>query len=242
MEAIDMSKTSRTTQPLRVVIYGAAGTGKTTLLKDFPKPLLLYDFDGKYEPLIGVDGIFVKSFRIDDRKNCLKTYLDAWKEWKADKKDTKWATIAWDSLTALDSIMFFACAQMSGFDTSNRANYEKYTLQIYGDVKMQYLTLFNSMRSCEKNVVVLAHESFNLTENGALESVTPLVTGGARDMLPAIFKDTWYLELRGEGDKAKRLLHTRRFKMRTATSVTVGNGEPIENPTYAKILEAYQKD
>lgn len=240
-EAVDLSKEKRTEQPLRVVIYGPAGSGKTTLMRDFPKPLLLYDFDGKYEPLIGVEGVHVKSYRISERKDSMKTWLEFWNDWKKDKKDPLWATVVLDSLTSLDSIMFWAMVQMAGMNPEARASYEKYTLQLYGDMKNQYATLFNSMRSVNKNVIVLAHESFNTDDKGNIESVTPLVTGGTKSSLPAVFKDTWYLELRGEGQRMKRFLHARRFKMRTATTTTIQDEEPIEDPTYSKIMEMYKK-
>lgn len=244
-DVIDLGKEKRREQPLRVVLYGPAGSGKTTLMRDFPKPMLVYDFDGKYEPLIGVEGVFVKSYRISSKKDSSSIWLDFWNDWKQDKKDPQWKTIVLDSLTSLDSIMFDAMVIMAGMNPEKKKEYEKYILQIYGDIKSQYSTLFNSMKSCDKNVIVLAHESFNYIGEGKdqrLDSVTPLVTGGTKALLTALFKDTWYLELRERGPELKRFLHTKKFQMRDATTTTLGNVEPIENPTYEKIIGQYIKE
>lgn len=244
-EIINLEKEKRREQPLRAILYGPAGSGKTTLMRDFPKPLLVYDFDGKYEPLIGTPGIFVKSYRASEKRDGAQVWLDFWSDWKKDKKDEQWTTIVLDSLTSLDVIMFDAMVVMAGLNPENRKGYEKYALQLYGDIKSHYSTLFNSMKSCDKNIIVLAHEAFNYTGEGKeqrLDSITPLVTGGTRGLLSALFKDTWYLELREVGKDLKRYLHTKKYRMRDATTTTLGNVEPIEDPTYQKILDQYIKE
>ena len=240
MDIKDLGKEKREEQPLRVVIYGAAGAGKTTLVRDFPKPMLVYDFDGKYEPLLGEKDIYMKSFSVSDIGESLKVWTNVWNNWKKDKRDERWNTIVLDSLTSLDSVMFPAMVQAQGFNPEVLKDYKANTLQIYGEVKLKYNTLFNSMRSCTKNIVVLAHESYNLDSTGKLDSITPLVLGSTKETLPAIFKDTWYLELKGEGDRMRRVLHMRRFKKRIASTTSM-TGSPIENPTYTKIKEEWIK-
>lgn len=242
MKAIDVSNMKIQEQPVRAVLYGEAGGGKTHLLRDFPKPLLLYDFDGKYEPLIGVEGIHIKSYVVTEKKDCKKQWLEFWNDWKKDKKDPFWATIAMDSLTSLDSILWTACIQIAGYDPDNKSTYERFLLPLYGDLRGAYDTLFSSMRSCkDKNVLVLAHENFRTNDSGTLISISPLMSGGMKDMICAIFKDTWYLEVVGEGEKIKRKLHYKKFKMRTCSSVMMNGTGVIEAPTYAKIVAEFRK-
>ena len=76
MKTIEMGTATLQEQPIRAVLYGEAGAGKTHLMREFPKPMIVYDFDGKYEPLIGVEGITVKSFYSEERKASKQNWLD----------------------------------------------------------------------------------------------------------------------------------------------------------------------
>ena len=243
MQTIDMGSAKIEEQPLRCVLYGEAGAGKTHLMREFPKPMLVYDFDGKYEPLVGVEGITVKSFRAEDRTQCAKVWTEFWDEWKKDKKDSQWATYVVDSLTSLDMLMFFTQVTKSGLNPMNKKSYDKFTRGLWGDVKDTYSMLFNSMRSSGKHVIILAHELFREDDEGKLLSVTPLVSGSMKNIITALFKDTWYLERKGTAPNEKRFLHYKKFKYRVCTSVMMNDSSGvIEKPTYDKIVAAYRKE
>ena len=60
METIELS----TVKPRisSILALGMEGSGKTAFLATFPKPVLVYSFDGGYRTLAGVDGIRAKVF------------------------------------------------------------------------------------------------------------------------------------------------------------------------------------
>jgi replication-associated recombination protein RarA len=53
MNVSKMSDIKAVDSPLRALIYGPAGSGKTTLAGTFPTPMLIFDFDQKLKPLYG---------------------------------------------------------------------------------------------------------------------------------------------------------------------------------------------
>lgn len=241
MKTIEMGTATLQEQPIRAVLYGEAGAGKTHLMREFPKPMIVYDFDGKYEPLIGVDGITVKSFYSAEKSDSKKAWLDFWAEYKKDKKDDTTQTLVIDSLTSLDYLLWNACIMMAGKNPDNKDSYKSFTLPLYGDLKNTYETLFGSFRAGEKHIIVLAHELKDKNDDGILMSVSPLCSGSMKDKICAIFKDTWYLEVKGEGKNMKRILHYKKFKLRTCTSVLMNGEGSILEPTYEKILAEYRK-
>lgn len=240
MKTIEMGTATLKEQYIRAVLYGAAGSGKTHLMREFPKPMVLYDFDGKYEPLIGIEGITVKSFFITDIKESKVAWLDFWSEYKKDKKDTSIKTMVIDSLTSLDSILLPACLLMMGKDPTSRESRKAFMQPAYGELLTAYGTLFDSFKSADKHVIVLAHEKKETDDKGALLSVSPFCSGQMREKICAIFKDTWYLSLIGEGKNMRRVLHYQRFKLRVCTSVLMSGEGKIEEPTYEKILAEYR--
>jgi hypothetical protein len=241
MKTIDMGTATLQEQPIRAVCYGEAGAGKTHLMREFPKPLILYDFDGKYEPLIGVEGITVKSFFITEAKESKEAWLDFWAEYKKDKKDPKIKTMVLDSLTSLDSILLPAMLMMMGKDPTNRESRKAFMQPAYGELLTVYGTLFDSFKAVGKHVIVLAHERKDTDDKGSLTNVSPFCSGQMKDKICAIFKDTWYLETKGEGKNMRRILHYKKFKLRTATSVLMNGEGQIQDPTYEKIVAEYRK-
>jgi hypothetical protein len=100
--------------------------------------------------------------------------------------------------------------------------------------------LFGSFKSGGKHQIVLAHETFRKNKEGVLQAVSPLVSGSMKEKLCAIFKDTWYLQVVGNGANLKRELHYKKFKLRTCASVMMNGDGVIVDPTYDKIVAEFR--
>lgn len=239
IKTIDLGTTKAVDMPLRVILYGEAGSGKTSLMKEMPKPLLLMDWDGKYDPLVGTPGIEVVSYYSAEASDATKLITRFWADWKEAKRDPKWATIVVDSLTSLDRTLERFVVLNSG---KNKAPDDRATIQEYGDLKLWYKTFLNSICSAsDKNIIILAHEQFKEDDESGIISIRPKVTGKIGEDLSSIFKDTWFLEVKQESAGLKRVLHYQKYKKYVCASVTlVGNGS-IEEPTFKKIMDARRK-
>lgn len=232
MNVIKMSEVKVGDAPIRAILYGEAGAGKTHLLRGFPKPMLVFDFDQKYEPLAGVEGIDVVSYTVNASNP--NSYKEArkqfWQDWRTAVKG-EYKTLVIDSLTNLDAILIRAFLLESG-----KAFDEQVTLPVYGDLKGFYQTLFNSSRSLvDKHFIVLAHEKFLTNDEGGIIGVRPLVTGSTKEEIAALFRDTWYLEYKKLGSKETRTLYYKKWNQRTCASTTLRGEGKIEDPTFEKI-------
>lgn len=234
MKTLDMKDTKIEDSPLRAMVYGEAGSGKTHLLREMPRPLLLMDFDAKYEPLMGQEGIEVVSYYSSVPSDAQKNIIQFWRDWREAKVDPKWKSIAIDSLTSLDRMLerFVVMNSGKGKEADARA-----TIQEYGDIKSWYKTFFSSICSCQdKNIIVLAHEQFKEDEDSGIISIRPKVTGKIGEDIASMFKDTWFLESKDEAGKLKRILHYQKYKKYVCATTTLAGTGMIENPTYEKIM------
>lgn len=239
MKTINLKDVRPGESKIRAMIYGEAGSGKTHLLREMPKPLLLMDFDGKYEPLMGVDGIEVVSYYSAVPQDADKNMIRFWREWREAKKDSKWATIAIDSLSALDRMLerFVVINSGKGKDPDERA-----TLQEYGDMKNWYKTFFSSICSVtDKHIFVLAHEQFKEDKDSGIIAIRPMVTGKIGNDIPSMFKDTWFLEVKIKDGKPVRVLHYQKYKKYICATVSMEGKGTIENPTFDKIMAVRKK-
>ncbi len=234
MKTINLGTMNKGEAPLHCIIYGLAGCGKTHLMRNFPKPILLMDWDRKYEPLIGVEGVEVKSYYMEEPENAKQLIPQFWRDWQVAKKDPKWATIVIDSVTAIDRALerwaVLTCGK--GKHASDRA-----TLSEYGDMKRWYRIFFPSLRTAvDKNVIVLAHEQ-SKEDEGQLINIRPFITGKMGDEIASMFPHTFHLEhITGLNDR--RVLHYKKYKKYVCASSAMSGGSGIiENPTYKKIIE-----
>ena len=237
MEVRSLTDAKLEDSPWKVILYGQAGAGKIHLMREFPKPLLLMDFDDKHEPLIGVEGIDVVSYFSTEPKESPKIFREFWKDLKGLKKENPYQTIVIDSLTALDKILVRTAVIEGGRGEMARAE-----IQHYGDVKNWYTTIFQAIRGLQNvNVVIIAHEDYKIDSDSGLHAILPLVTGSTSNEVASIFKDTWYLELKKTANGLQRILHYSLFKKCVCTSTTLAGDGSIVDPTYEKLMQTRRK-
>lgn len=241
---LEMGTMTAGDKPIHCLIYGLAACGKTTLVRDFPKPMLVIDMDNKYEPLIGTDGIYIEQFMPKDAEEAAAMIPKIWKLLQNVKKGKTlapngepYATIVFDSLTAFDRMLERWAVVNCG---KGKAAGDKATIQEYGDMKRYYRTLLPSLCSQPGNMIVLAHEHVK-KEGEKVVGVRPLVTGSTGAEVGAIFPTVFHME-HIVGNNERRLLWYKRHKnFECGSSLSAEGSGYIENPTYKKIKDALQK-
>lgn len=141
--------------PHMYFIYGDGGTGKTTLVKQFPGKKLLLSFDMSTNPLIDTKSIDVGMIEQSDGHQ-IQQLVDMW----VDKAiQSSYDVIALDNVTALQNLVF---ENIDGRSKDGRQNYQK--LQVW------FRELAMKLRSSGKAVYATAHQSDNgangLTSDG----------------------------------------------------------------------------
>jgi len=224
---------SELSENIRLLIYGAAGVGKTHLLRDFPKPMHIFDFDQKLHPLHGVEGVSKTSYALEEATDAKSLFAKFWKDYKQIKSQDDIATIVIDSATSMSTILQFAKMMQS-----NKPPTAACTQAIYGDIKNWYKTFFHSLKSAHGKIVVMtAHEDYVIEDESKIHSIRPNLIGSIKTDVSSIFTDTLYLDLEVKAKEgAVRTLHFTKYKKHIASSVMF-ELEPLVNPTYATLLK-----
>lgn len=212
-------------EDMKMVLYGLAGCGKTDLLRYLPRPLLLFDWDQKYQPLIGQKDIDVVSYHMDKPEESKQLIPRFWTDVQTARKEKKYASYAFDSITAINRCIERWSVVMSGKgkDPGDRA-----TLQEFGDIKRWYNTFFPSLLSMPGNVVLLAHEQTKGDAKGNVNSIRPLITGSMGDELSSIYPHTFHLEYIPGAAERWRLHYRKHAKYISSSSVFSGGTGYIE--------------
>jgi len=229
---IKMSDINRVDTYLRVLVYGPAGAGKTEFSGSFPRPIWIADFDGKYKPLVGQKDIDVTSYSTPDILRSPDVFRQFKKDWREVSKDDRYKTMVLDSLTSFDTInlKYFCSLSKGGIE-------ETPTLSVYGDQSNYYSFFFSELKGVTKNVVITAHEFYNVDGDSGIHNILPLITGKSiLAKLPSQFEELWYLERRGD----QRILHWSPYKKAQASSTFLrGTGE-LALPALGASPSAYE--
>jgi hypothetical protein len=239
METTNLASKTISETELRVLLYGFATAGKTTLAGTFPTPMLVFDFDNKLDPLFGKGGIEAITYPFDNPQSASQSWRKFMKDFKEAKKDSKWNTLVFDSLSQMDIDLLLHCLVLSGKHGAE----DKPTLPVYGEMAENYKWFFSELNHIPgKHIIVNAHcmEVRDDEEggSGSLLAMTPLITGKKiTPRLPSMFKEVWFLERQEQ----KRVLHYTPYKKAIASSMLLKGNGVIEEPTYERIINEIKK-
>ena len=232
MQITKMSEITRQDSFIRALVYGPAGAGKTEFYGSFPRPIWVADFDNKIKPLIGQQDIDVTSYFTADILKSPEVFRQFKKDWREAGSSPHYKTIVLDSLTSFDtiSLKYFCSLSKGGIE-------EAPTLPVYADQSNYYSFFFAELKGVQKNVVITAHEFYNVDGESGIHNILPLITGKSiLTKLPSQFEELWYLERRGD----QRILHWSPYKKASASSTFLkGTGE-LALPALGKTPSAYE--
>lgn len=193
---------TETTQRLNMLIWGASGCGKTTLATTAPgkKLWILFDPDGQTSILEvqNRDDCHVLDL---SNENCnVVAQLAAENCMNLEKfiVDNNFDTIVFDSMTTY----LTKCLQLAVTSVKNATEMTP-TLQGYGNRKyFLEKTIKNLLKitgKLNKHLILLAHEDKPaLNNDGAIESIEPLLGGQSSTTMPILISEVWHLSNNGK--------------------------------------------
>ena len=155
-----------------VVLYGPAGTGKTTLACTFPKPILLMDVNEK-----GTDSV-------KDQEDIKVIHIKEWQDlesvyWFLKKNPGKFKTLVWDTITQSMRMSIRKTMEEAGKDVNDArlGDWGSVNRKQWGDIAGRMGSWVTNFRDLEGiNVVYLAHDRVNKEDDdGENEGIQPMV-------------------------------------------------------------------
>lgn len=167
----------------KVLVIGDSGSGKTKILRTFPKPIYIADFDNGLDVLAGEEIEFEEYFDSPEKPDSWMKFMADLKKWHKEGPPGK--TVALDSLTSAAEAALRNQLRVTGHSTANiqQGDWGK-AISDVKDALAYLLTL-----PC--TVVVTAHYRMIQDDTNVMH-YAPLVYG--KDLphkVPTYFNDIW---------------------------------------------------
>jgi len=171
-------------EPIRGLIYGASGTGKTTVAATMPSP----GFVDTDKGMLSLKGKDIPYFDISQDVPVMR-WLNINKAVDTFAKDPTIKTIVLDSLTTASE-----CA-MTSVQVTNKTFGKAPTLQDWGHQIAKLKELIFKLIALPKHIIVIAHEKYDKDELSGRVWCGPLVTGKLAQQLGIYFDEMYRAEV-----------------------------------------------
>lgn len=181
--ALSINKTNnRNNTFVNIIVYGASGVGKTSLVKTLPsKDTLVLSAEDGLLSLRDIEVDYVKVKSIADVMSVIK-----------DADCDKYKNIVVDSITELSQNHFSYL--------KDKYPDPKMALKLWGDFTQDFQLMFKTLRGLEKNVIALALPKETENEIGKIIK-RPDVYGKSSDRIIAWFDECFYMFIDKENQR-----------------------------------------
>lgn len=188
---------------LKVLAYGASGSGKTVLGCSFPYPALLLDFDGKAdsaavyfkedkERLVNIDVRSLAGTLEGNPLEALEAIISRELIPQQKTGEMKFKTLILDSLTTFSSATLnYIVKSNPGIKRNVTKQGSQPGLQDYGILRREFQKIIPGLLSLPCNVVMLGHISTEKDEATGEIFRGPHMDGSFARDLPIYFKEVW---------------------------------------------------
>ena len=234
------------TDPIQILVYGAAKTGKSWGALTAPRPVV-FDFDRGIATARSLD--FVKQFghrqifyevfnasmsgaipRNYEAFDSACKYFDEWM-----KPSGRWNgvqvgrdmfdTFVIDSGTSLSElaqhkalIVLNSMKLSKAYEEAIKTGVVVPRIQDYGSERSLVEQFVDMVLGSGKNVILICHEKEVTTDTGAVTAIVPLLTGKSSEVIPMKFDEVFNLRIKKVGPDVKRYLQTQPDGIRKAGS------------------------
>lgn len=159
--------------PVKVLLYGRASTGKTTLASTFPKPMYLLDIkENGYRAIKRKKGL--ETIKIKTLDELYTIY------WHLKDNDDGIKTVVIDTVSALQDLALQDLREKdkskAKIDPDKMGQYGTMTKRDWGEISSTLKRVIMDFRDLDMNVVFIAHERvFNVEEEDETDRIEPSV-------------------------------------------------------------------
>lgn len=226
MKSLKDVKTSSTYK--KILLIGDSGSGKSTFIGTFPKPLVC-DFDNKGEDVLaGVDG-YIESYQ----------GVEGWDQFRKDlAKWTKEGLPEGCLTLAIDSLTFAADAALAWVKKANNNASPLAQRADWGRAIDEIKSVLGKLVGAPFHCVVSVHLSVETDELIGGVVWQPSIYGSKLPMqIPAYFNDVWHtkVELKG-GVPSFKLQLSPDQRLKFLKNSGRGTWSALEEPSFAKLL------
>lgn len=198
--------------PVKSLLYGEPGMGKTFSLRSLPKsalPALLIDLDrGATSVLGGFDkgellGFIPDRFAKSGRKEAPAAYDQVKDKLQEIYNDDTIKTVVIDSFTELyQNIMDHVMHK------NNKALDSAPTQPDYGMAMRFCIKFVEALSELDRHIVVICHEANHTNDVTGITKVTPALTGQLASKIPGYFDNVLHAKVKGRGEKREYIWET----------------------------------
>lgn len=237
-EVLDRYRATAKTTSVKAIVYGDAGTGKTTLLGTARAPILIHSFDQGGTRVLESEiakGRVYPDIRFEVEQSKAPTAYELWEQEYNKLKAKK----VFDSLGAyaIDSITSMSDALMNSILAKQKRAAQVPQLQDYMILGNTLKDILKDLADLPCDVFVLGHAETERDEITGKTSTALMITGKMKVRFPLIFDELWVTQSKNDGKKQEYSLLTANDGIYKAkTRIGSGKFSPIEVPNIKALL------